>query len=146
MKAKIRKIVTVVDEILTENGRASGVRLASGEVIRAGLVVSNADVGHTYRDLIELWTAKPAPAPEALAFHKRYKDDEFGYFRFFERTHFFADILQLAATSFMAADLLALQDRIQHVLGHRHLFDAVTGCIDQDFSQLLQCCHLTFEL
>lgn len=43
---------TEVDEILTEGGRASGVRLVSGEVIRAGLVVSNADAGHTYTRLL----------------------------------------------------------------------------------------------
>jgi phytoene desaturase len=43
---------TEVDEIVTENGRASGVRLMSGEVMRAGLVVSNADAGHTYTRLL----------------------------------------------------------------------------------------------
>lgn len=41
-----------VDEILVEGGRASGVRLTSGETIAADLVVSNADVGWTYRHLI----------------------------------------------------------------------------------------------
>lgn len=43
---------TEVDEIVTENGRAAGVRLMSGEVMRAGLVVSNADAGHTYTRLL----------------------------------------------------------------------------------------------
>ncbi|MBC2836630.1 phytoene desaturase [Paragemmobacter straminiformis] len=43
---------TEVDEILTEGGRASGVRLASGEVMRAAIVVSNADAGHTYSRLL----------------------------------------------------------------------------------------------
>ena len=43
---------TEVDEILTEGGGAPGVRLVSGEVIRAGLVVSNADAGHTYTRLL----------------------------------------------------------------------------------------------
>ena len=43
---------TEVDEIVTENGRAAGVRLTSGEVMRAGLVVSNADAGHTYTRLL----------------------------------------------------------------------------------------------
>ena len=43
---------TEVDEIVVENGEAKGVRLASGEVIRAGLVVSNADAGHTYMRLL----------------------------------------------------------------------------------------------
>jgi phytoene desaturase len=41
-----------VDEILVENGRARGVRLADGEVIDADIVVSNADVGWTYRYLL----------------------------------------------------------------------------------------------
>ena len=42
-----------VDEIMVRGGRASGVRLASGETIDADLVVSNADVGWTYRHLID---------------------------------------------------------------------------------------------
>ena len=41
-----------VDEILVENGRASGVQLDTGETIPADLVVSNADVGWTYRHLV----------------------------------------------------------------------------------------------
>ena len=41
-----------VDEILIDHGRASGVRLSSGETIGADLVVSNADVSWTYRHLI----------------------------------------------------------------------------------------------
>lgn len=41
-----------VDEILTEAGRASGVRLTTGEVLRASVVVSNADAGHTYTRLL----------------------------------------------------------------------------------------------
>ncbi|WP_096786181.1 phytoene desaturase [Rhodobacter sp. CZR27] len=43
---------TEVDEIVVENGTATGVRLASGEVLKAGLVVSNADAGHTYMRLL----------------------------------------------------------------------------------------------
>jgi phytoene desaturase len=43
---------TEVDEIVVEGGRAAGVRLVDGEVIRAGLVVSNADAGHTYDRLL----------------------------------------------------------------------------------------------
>ena len=39
-------------EIIAERGRVAGVRLASGEVIPADIVVSNADVTHTYRDLV----------------------------------------------------------------------------------------------
>ena len=42
-----------VDEIRVENGRASGVQLDTGETIPADLVVSNADVGWTYRNLID---------------------------------------------------------------------------------------------
>lgn len=43
---------TVADEVLIERGRATGVRLASGEVIAADVVVSNADAGHTYTRLL----------------------------------------------------------------------------------------------
>ena len=46
---------TPVDEILIENGRATGVRLAGGEVVTADIVVSNADLVYTYKKLI------PAP-------------------------------------------------------------------------------------
>jgi phytoene desaturase len=42
-----------VAEICVQNGRASGVLLASGEVITADLVISNADLPYTYRDLIQ---------------------------------------------------------------------------------------------
>ena len=41
-----------VEQILVDDGRASGVRLTDGEVIDADLVVSNADVGWTYRHMI----------------------------------------------------------------------------------------------
>jgi phytoene desaturase len=41
-----------VEEILVEEGRACGVRLTSGEVLRAGVVVSNADSAWTYRHLL----------------------------------------------------------------------------------------------
>ena len=41
-----------VDEILLEQGRATGVRLADGQVILADVVVSNADAGHTYDRLM----------------------------------------------------------------------------------------------
>lgn len=42
-----------VEEILVEDGRASGVRLASGEVLPASVVVSNADAAWTYRHLVD---------------------------------------------------------------------------------------------
>ncbi|MFC3692363.1 phytoene desaturase [Chenggangzhangella methanolivorans] len=41
-----------VERILVENGRATGVKLASGEMIRADVVVSNADSGFTYSRLL----------------------------------------------------------------------------------------------
>jgi phytoene desaturase len=41
-----------VSEILVENGKARGVRLASGETIAADIVVSNADAAYTYRHLV----------------------------------------------------------------------------------------------
>jgi phytoene desaturase len=41
-----------VDEIVVEQGRATGVRLASGERIDADIVVSNADSATTYRKLV----------------------------------------------------------------------------------------------
>ncbi|NOE16629.1 phytoene desaturase [Ruegeria atlantica] len=41
-----------VDEILISGGAAQGVKLTSGEVINADIVVSNADPGHTYTKLL----------------------------------------------------------------------------------------------
>ncbi len=41
-----------VEEICIENERVKGVRLASGEVVQADLVISNADLPYTYRKLI----------------------------------------------------------------------------------------------
>lgn len=41
-----------VDQVLIEGGRAAGVRLASGEVVHADVVVSNADSATTYRHLV----------------------------------------------------------------------------------------------
>jgi phytoene desaturase len=41
-----------VEEICIENGAVNGVRLAGGEVLPADLVVSNADLPYTYRNLI----------------------------------------------------------------------------------------------
>ncbi len=41
-----------VAEILVENDRARGVRLASGEIVRADVVVSNADAAWTYGKLV----------------------------------------------------------------------------------------------
>ncbi|MET0877770.1 MAG: phytoene desaturase [Tardiphaga sp.] len=52
-----------VCEIMVENGAARGVRLASGETVRADIVVSNADSATTYRNLLpasarKRWTDK----------------------------------------------------------------------------------------
>ena len=51
-----------VAEILTKDNRAAGVRLESGRIIPADVVVSNADAGHTYRHLLKKkrrrWTNK----------------------------------------------------------------------------------------
>ena len=41
------------EEIVVRNGAAEGVRLADGEMLRAPLVVSNADAGHTYSRLMK---------------------------------------------------------------------------------------------
>ena len=43
---------TEVDEILTKDHRAVGVRLVGGEELSAEIVVSNADAGHTYDRLL----------------------------------------------------------------------------------------------
>jgi len=51
------------ERIVTERGKAVGVRLASGEVVAADAVVSNCDVQRTYRDLID--------SPPAAAEQKR---------------------------------------------------------------------------
>ena len=57
------RMKTEVDEILVKNGRARGVKLASGDVLTADIVVSNADAGHTYDRLLrnqprKRWTPK----------------------------------------------------------------------------------------
>jgi phytoene desaturase len=41
-----------VEEITVEDGRATGVRLVGGEQLSADIVVSNAEVGHTYKHLL----------------------------------------------------------------------------------------------
>lgn len=42
-----------VSDILVRGDRAAGVKLASGRIIPADIVVSNADVGHTYNHLLK---------------------------------------------------------------------------------------------
>jgi phytoene desaturase len=41
-----------VSEILIENGKACGVKLESGAVVKADIVISNADLPYTYRSLV----------------------------------------------------------------------------------------------
>ncbi|TVR18888.1 MAG: phytoene desaturase [Balneolaceae bacterium] len=41
-----------IDEILVENGKAKGIRLKDGEIHKADVVVSNADVAFTYKHMI----------------------------------------------------------------------------------------------
>jgi phytoene desaturase len=41
-----------VRRIVVEDGRAAGVQLDNGEVLRSDIVVSNGDVAHTYRELV----------------------------------------------------------------------------------------------
>ena len=49
---------TEVDEVLIKDGAAAGVRLASGLVMGADVVVSNADAGHTYTRLLRNHTKR----------------------------------------------------------------------------------------
>ena len=54
---------TAVDQILVEKGRAVGVKLPSGELLKADVVVSNADSATTYKNLVPAearrrWTDK----------------------------------------------------------------------------------------
>ena len=63
---RIRTNVTV-DEITVSNGRATGVRLENGELIPADIVVSNADIGWTYSQLLrntkrKRWTDRKVDA------------------------------------------------------------------------------------
>ncbi len=41
-----------VDEIILQNGRATGVRMKDGQIVAADIVISNADAGHTYTHLL----------------------------------------------------------------------------------------------
>ncbi len=44
---------TPVEKIVVENGKVTGVQLESGEVVKADLVVSNADLPYTYKHLVD---------------------------------------------------------------------------------------------
>jgi phytoene dehydrogenase-like protein len=50
-----------VSQILVDNGKAAGIRLASGRTIRAGAVISNADLRRTFLELLP-----PAALPAAF--------------------------------------------------------------------------------
>jgi phytoene desaturase len=41
------------EQIITEDGKVTGVRLSSGETVPCDICVSNADVVHTYRDMLK---------------------------------------------------------------------------------------------
>ncbi len=47
------RLNSTVQKILVENGRAVGVQLEGGEVLRSDLVVANSDVSWTYQNLID---------------------------------------------------------------------------------------------
>jgi phytoene desaturase len=58
----VLRMNTQVDEILIKDNRARGIRLTSGEIVTADVVVSNADSGFTYDHLLrnhkrKRWTA-----------------------------------------------------------------------------------------
>jgi len=55
-----------VERIVVERGRARGVRLAGGEEVRADVVVSNADLHHTYGSLLGV-TPRPHMSDARLA-------------------------------------------------------------------------------
>ncbi|MGF1671753.1 MAG: phytoene desaturase family protein, partial [Balneolaceae bacterium] len=48
----VLKLNSEIDEILVSDGKATGIRLKSGEIYNADAVVSNADVAFTYKNLI----------------------------------------------------------------------------------------------
>jgi phytoene desaturase len=57
------RINATVAEICSENGKATGVKMESGEVMDADIIVSNACAGHTYKNLLaktarRRWTDK----------------------------------------------------------------------------------------
>ncbi|MEO0357632.1 MAG: phytoene desaturase family protein, partial [Pseudomonadota bacterium] len=48
----LMRMNSTVDEIMIKDGAAAGVRLETGEIMGADIVVSNADAGFTYRHLL----------------------------------------------------------------------------------------------
>ncbi len=71
-------VKTRVEKILVENGRAAGLRLENGEIVRARAIVSNADVKRTFGELVDpkrlpeafrRRVAEAAPAPSAFMVH-----------------------------------------------------------------------------
>ena len=57
--ALVRTAADVTDVVI-ENGRAAGVRLATGERLDADVVIANADASHLYADLVPESAARPA--------------------------------------------------------------------------------------
>ncbi|MFP7672399.1 phytoene desaturase [Marivita sp. S0852] len=58
------RMETEVDEILVKNGHARGVKLKSGDVLTADIVVSNADAGFTYDTLLRKQKRKRWTTPK----------------------------------------------------------------------------------
>jgi phytoene desaturase len=69
------RLSTPVDEVLVEQGGVSGVRLGSGEIIKADHVASNADVVYTYGTLL-----RNAPGAGAAARRLQRKDHSMSLF------------------------------------------------------------------
>ncbi len=78
----VYKTGSAVSEILIENARTTGVKLESGEVIAADLVISNADIHHTEMKLLpasaqqhtEAYWQKRTLAPSAFIMYLGLKD------------------------------------------------------------------------
>ncbi len=71
LKGKIH-LNTEVDQIITQRGRATGVRLKDQSIVQADLIISNADTVHTYQSLI-------APALQKKNRNQRFKNMEYSF-------------------------------------------------------------------
>ncbi len=65
-QAEIDRIITDTDETGASRGRVTGVRLMSGETVPCDICVSNADVVHTYRDMLQKAPAAKAKTKKLL--------------------------------------------------------------------------------
>ena len=96
-----------VDRIELDGRRATGVRLASGEIIKAGIVVSNADPMHMYREML------PEKALSAATKMKRKSKLSMGlYVLYFGTTRQYPDVAH--HTIWMGPRYKALLDDIFH--------------------------------